>query len=267
MRLTFSLVMLVAVLLLSSTLAWAGPIQCGDTLGPGGTFTLQADLLCQDDLPVAVTLTDGATLDLNGLTVSGGVVTVSLEGFGTTLRHGTLFSSDTIPLSVAGLGGHLVEDLHLIGHVFTSQVLSDGNVVRRVTIPFARNAGMDVEGDGNWLHALTIRGTDTGMMIRGAFNLITRNVVGESYLGYQVDGHANRLLENRATAITDVGYIVNGTGNWLVRNTAADAGLDAADTHGDCTHNRWIGNTFTTAAPACILAPFGRAIDALVQAE
>jgi hypothetical protein len=49
-------------------------ISCGATLGPGGQFLLEADLDCGTVSP-ALTVRDGAQLDLGGHTISGG------EGF------------------------------------------------------------------------------------------------------------------------------------------------------------------------------------------
>jgi hypothetical protein len=46
------------------TPAHAHDIQCGDVLGPGGRFELEHDL--EECFPRAVTVQDGAVLDLNG---------------------------------------------------------------------------------------------------------------------------------------------------------------------------------------------------------
>jgi hypothetical protein len=52
----------------------------------------------------------------------------------------------------------------------------------------------------------------------------------------------------------EVGVRVEGQGNWLVRNQARQEGvINGVDAHGDCLHNRWIGNDFLTADPPCIL--------------
>ena len=53
------------------------------------------------------------------------------------------------------------------------------------------------------------------------------------------------------------GLVVSGEENRLIRNIVVDSELTGRgiliDTHGDCTHNRWIANTAAQADPPCIL--------------
>ena|SRR5580765_64997 len=71
--------------------ARAGAIQCGATLGPGGTFVLDADLTCPHDpspaAQPALRVVD-AVLDLNGHTLScaDGGDGITLVGEGGRLR-------------------------------------------------------------------------------------------------------------------------------------------------------------------------------------
>lgn len=53
----------------------ATPINCGDTLGPGGTLTLETDLTCtspnpDEDPTTALTLVGPVTLNLKGHTLN-----------------------------------------------------------------------------------------------------------------------------------------------------------------------------------------------------
>jgi hypothetical protein len=65
------------LLAVSTKPASASEIRCGSVLGPGGTFVLDRDLTCPanpDDHYEPALIVRGATLDLNGHTVSRGGV-------------------------------------------------------------------------------------------------------------------------------------------------------------------------------------------------
>ena len=95
-RLTRLLPGLCGLLALGLMVGWLTPaagqaISCGATLGPGGTFILEADLDCGTVSP-ALTVRDGAHLDLGGHTISAaGSVDqpiILLDGHGAVVHHG-----------------------------------------------------------------------------------------------------------------------------------------------------------------------------------
>lgn len=86
----------VFMMVLWTTVEAAEPsITCGATLGPGGVYTLTADLTCPEGVP-GLTLLNHVTLDLGGytLSVAGGVLLYVDE---ITVRNGTI-----VDCSVAG---------------------------------------------------------------------------------------------------------------------------------------------------------------------
>jgi hypothetical protein len=69
--------------------------------------------------------------------------------------------------------------------------------------------------------------------------------------GFRVLGSHNVLLGNEGSGPEAI--IVFVEDNLLLRNTAPVPDGGFVDTHGDCTHNRWITNEGETADPPCIL--------------
>src|SRR5262249_52458632 len=85
-------------------------INCGDVLGPGGNFKLQRDLDCTLENP-ALTVTDGAILDLDGHIVTCARGCVELTGAGAQLLNGVLHGGLILTLAVSGTGGHTVKNV------------------------------------------------------------------------------------------------------------------------------------------------------------
>src|SRR5262245_37377072 len=112
-------VLLGPIVIFAGTVTPAHAIQCGDVLGPGGQFQLQQDLDCSSLPPpltdeTALTVKDGAILDLNGHIVTCGssnVKCVVLTGAGTQLFDGVLRGGMAVALSVEGTGGHTVRNV------------------------------------------------------------------------------------------------------------------------------------------------------------
>jgi hypothetical protein len=237
----------------ASAPSWA--IECGDVLGPGGTFTLEADLRCEEDVRGGLTLIDGATLDLQGYLIEAGAVAVQLLGTGTTLRNGRLGASDQA-LQVLGEGWHRVEDLTItVFGMEAIRVTSPRNVLQRFVVQSSVVVGIVVHGHGNVLRQFTARSGDVAVEILGSHNVLWggRVSAGDLGSGFWIKGDDNLVGHCSVDNMAEFGFQVYGQGNWLVHNRSHIANVDGFDLHGDCTHNHWIGNDFTTAEPPCIL--------------
>jgi parallel beta-helix repeat protein len=237
----------------------AGAVACGDVLGPGGTYVLEADLVC-DTVPgvdIALTVIDGARLDLGDHTVSGQMTGVLLAGHGAVLERGIVVGHGTEDVLVAGVGGHTVRDVKTLGGGEDGIVMvSDHNrVMGSQGLGF--RFGLVVQGSHNLLDRNT-GGGQAGFFVDGDENILRQNVSGTSlHNGMIVEGDGNRLTGNSVHQCEE-GIIVSGQQNVIVGNTALENIIDLADTHEDCDNNQWAHNIFQTsragdtANPPCI---------------
>jgi parallel beta-helix repeat protein len=259
-RMACGVVMLLGVLgisLGSMTLAHADVIQCGDVLGPGGRFELTANLECD---AAAVTLRDGATLDLKGhIVICRDFPCVVLTGAGAQLLNGAVQGGVHESITLEGTGGHTVRNVTSTLVDANILVLSDHNRLINVMAESVENAAFFIAGNHNRLTdsiALCpgLSFADGCISVRGNENrLIDNFATATGRPSFVISGNNNVLRGNRAIMNDDAGILVTGTGNRLQRNTALEnAIVDLADTHGDCAHNTWRQNTFRTSDPACI---------------
>lgn len=251
----------IGIMLWSVTSAHADGIQCGDVLGPGGRFELEHDLECQRS--PAVTVRDGAILDLNGHIVSCrlGLRCVVLTGTGAQLLNGAVqgSTSEHESISLEGAGWHTVRNVTSTLVDANIQVRSDHNQLINVMAESANNSAFDIIGNHNRLTDSIARCIILAfggcIDVIGNENRLINNFVtatGSPGHGFIITGDNNVLRGNRAIRNDSIGIIVTGTGNNLQRNTALGNSLDLRDTNGDCAHNTWRQNTFRTSDPACI---------------
>jgi len=93
---------------------YAHGIQCGDVLGPGGRFVLERDFACPQSNGPAITIRDGAILDLQGHLVtcsSGAIGCVILTGRGAQLLNGAVGAVQHENIVLKGDGGHTVRNV------------------------------------------------------------------------------------------------------------------------------------------------------------
>jgi hypothetical protein len=145
--------MLLGVLAISlgcGTLAHADAIQCGDVLGPGGRFELRANLECDTG---AVTLRDGATLDLKGHIVACRQFgpCVVLTGAGARLLNGAVQGSEHESIVLEGTGGHTVRDVTSTLVDANVLVLSDHNRLINVMAESVESPAFIIIGNQNRL--------------------------------------------------------------------------------------------------------------------
>jgi parallel beta-helix repeat protein len=262
--------MIICILAGTLSTAWAQPISCGATLGPGGVFVLQADLLCAT--PIGLTVRDGARLDLGGHLVGARTTAVLLEGRGAVLEHGRA-AADPVAVQLAGAGGHMVRGIETFfgPNNIGFEVLSDDNrLLDNVGSGFV--LGFWVEGDRNRLVRNT-GGGQSGFYVLGQQNVLLGNVSvpGLISFAFGIAGHQNRLLSNEVITAEQGFYVwgdgnrltgnvvrqsfrgilVSGQSNVIARNTALENRIDLMDMHQDCDGNRWADNVFQTVDPAC----------------
>jgi hypothetical protein len=270
------------------TASAAHAINCGDTLGPGGRFILPADLDCGTVSP-ALTVRDGAQLDLGGHTISGRNVVILLEGQGGVLHNGIIESATGpgVGIQVAGEGGHTVRRVHVSGGAAGIVVTSDHNrlITNVVTGVFGPGPAFGIGGHQNLVTSNVATGGQAGFIISGDDNRLVENTYTASSdlggrIGFDVSGNQNLLRRNHLVTIPDRGFIIRGEGNRLVenlmfgnamegisvsgqeteivRNVVVGNSTDLVDTHEACDNNRWTQNVFRTSRagatenPACI---------------
>src|SRR5215510_505852 len=152
--------------------AQADDISCGAVLGPGGSFTLEADVGPCDEVP-AITI-HSASLDLNGHVVfcedqdADGVPNgIELWGKGSRVKNGFVVGCK-IGVLVAGQGKSTVEE---VGAYF------------------------------NW---------EDGIHLDSWRNTIESNVAfGNGQDGFHIDTSNNRLKNNQAVSNGDAGYDID----------------------------------------------------------
>jgi parallel beta-helix repeat protein len=248
----------------------AQDIPCGAVLGPGGRFVLERDLVCgfMGSTP-AVTLRDGAILDLNGHYVAIAAPSlrcVVLTGAGTQLLNGAVFGQlENIVLE--GKGGHTVRHVTSGAQELAIVVRSDENrLVDVVAHSNGFNSAIVIDGHRNRLtdsQADCFAAFGGCIEVSGQWNRLIDNVATSTYRsdGFFISGHHNVLRGNQANEHDGGGIVVTGTGNSLTHNTALHNSTDLIDLHEDCDDNRWRQNVFetsragTTENPACMQPP------------
>jgi parallel beta-helix repeat protein len=260
----------------SATAAHAHDIQCGDVLGPGGRFELEHDLECGSH---AVTVRDGAILDLNGHIVACrplGFECIILTGAGAQLLNGAVEGRFDCAIILEGTGGHLVRNVTSVFPIDISiAVRSDHNQLINVMAESSASPAFSISGNHNRLTDSIAR---CGFLrfggcitVGGDGNRLIDNFATSTRLfdldggGFLIAGNNNVLRGNRAIGDEGPGILVTGTGNILSHNTALRNTLDLQDTSGDCAQNTWRQNTFRTSDPACIDERTGGAVAAAVE--
>jgi parallel beta-helix repeat protein len=183
---------------------------CGDTIGPGGSFILGADVgPCSNGVVPALSV-DSAKLDLDGHTVSCSTVDpaagILLIGQRAQLSHGTVVGCLN-GVALAGAGRHIVKG-----------IVSDANVVNGFWIQgVSRNklSSNTASDNGN-----------AGFNVQGVKNNLTGNTAwGNHVVGFNLYFADNAALAgNTATASTGDGgiYVLSSETVHLTRNTVSD---------------------------------------------
>jgi parallel beta-helix repeat protein len=237
--------------------ALAAKIKCGSVLGPGGTFVLNRDLTCppspSDYLVPALTVLAGATLDLNGHTVSCGLPPLPLPGsdydprrdyklginvVGSTIRNGTVTGCATavsvgngvvknVTVSESGAGIAVSDDSRIIGNVairnsFGFSVREDArrNTFINNTARENVHAGFSAflsSRDSVFIGNTAIRNA-TGFLVDGAISSrMLGNQARKNGVGFWFDGGTKNveLIGNVAKGNRSHGFSLEYLGGYL----------------------------------------------------
>ncbi len=266
----------------------AGGAGCGDVVAGPGTVRLDTDLVCAT--PVALTVRDGATLELGGRTVrcAAGGVGIVVQGVGARLLDGSVTGCAT-GVSLSGRG-HLVRHVRATfnGRGFVTEGTLDDARLEDNQVDFNAAGGLGVSGAHNLIRrTAAFANGDTALFVVGDDNTVTRNetmancVPGGCAAAVVVAGTGNAVTRNTVTGeetgiLVAVGFSDGTSGNLLVRNTvrfsalagivvaegAADtrlrrnvvrgSGVHLVDFNADCGSNVWERNGFRTGNQPCI---------------
>ena len=257
-------------LLLVSTVAMstaqAAPpdaVQCGDVLGPGGTYIMNEDLDC--DVSPALTVLDGAHLNLKRHTLTCGPglypIGIQLEGQKASVTNGHILECD-VGVALGGYGKHSVTKIDYAhsrpGTHVAFDVATDGNRLVRNTAT-ACDGCFEIDGDENRLIHNVAFDAAVGFWIgpAGENNRLLHNVAESQYAaGFLIQGAANMLIKNEAIDTlfeNGAGFAVQGETNELRRNMATDnagEGFSVA-----AANNRLLGNVAKTTRNRALLFP------------
>jgi parallel beta-helix repeat protein len=232
---------------------------CGAVITQPGDYALTRDLVS----------CPGTIIDIRSSNVR-----LRLDGHVISGTGGTIFNGVAIDVGVKIPGG--VHDVFITGpgeirEVGTAIALEgvSSSAITAVTIDFdgfgiSPNAGFGAGepthySSGNlialnrimWLeaHAITVNG--------GAKNIFSANDIENNSDGILLyAGGSNTLIGN--VVLNNFGPGIYTTpnpdvvNNLITANRATGNGPDLQDRWGDCTHNRWVANSFQTSDPACI---------------
>jgi len=249
----------------SVTPTQAHDITCGDILGPGGILQLEHDLTC-NLFSGGITIRDGAVLDLNGhrVTCDRSIFErcIVLTGKHAQLWNGTVQGGSHMSILLEGTGRHTVWNVTsplVDGNIL---VTSDHNLLINVSAESVYNPAFAILGHHNRLTHTTARCPfvvfDGCLHVSGNANELLDTLVTveegspSEHAAIRIAGDQNRLSLNRVTNVDGPAIEVTGQKNALRFNTAQGNPVDLRDTNGDCTHNIWKDNIFTTSDPACI---------------
>jgi hypothetical protein len=191
---------------------------------------------------------------------------VVLTGKKAQLWNGTVDGAEHESITLEGTGRHTVWNVTSTPLDSNIIVTSDHNWLINVRAESGTNPAVNISGDHNRLvdsmaHCPSIAFGGC-ISVSGDKNHLIGNSVsvdedlifpgGFGVGGIRVTGDDNRLRLNHVTNREGVAIVVVGNGNDIRFNTAQGGTLDLQDTNGDCTHNTWKFNIFTTSDPACI---------------
>lgn len=207
---------------------------CGDTVGPGGSWVLGADVgPCSSR--EALRVIGPVRLDLNGHELSCDAerdrAGLRVEGFRAILSNGRV-ENCARGVDVSGGGRHrlknVVVDRSFNGVGFVLR--SDANRVTRCRADSDAaqediGIGFTVEGDKNRLRRNVVTSdrrlqiADDGFVILGDLNrLVGNEVVETDGHAYVVTGRKNRLRANVGDWATEVAFAIHGSENRLTEN-------------------------------------------------
>lgn len=228
-------------------------IDCGDTVGPGGSFTAtdnDGDMDdCDEEGDPALTVVGPVTLNLGTIEIyNDDGPAILIEGRTARITGGHVTGSDNdVGVIVAGSGGHRLVGMEVEGAYDDGiEVNSGRTTLVNNNIHDNYDDGIESNGNFNSFHSNT--STDNGGDglddNDGGNSLWIDNVAEDNGdNGFEIDTSNNRFFRNRAIDNGDDGFDQDDsddTGNIFVGNTATDNDSDGFEFEGD--RNLVVGN-------------------------
>jgi parallel beta-helix repeat protein len=241
-----------------------GQLACGDTIPKGQKVTLTADLgPCDGDSGSdAAIFVDGGTLDLAGHTVTCADVDtngdtsqgIALFGKKAKVMNGTVIGCQN-GIFLAGDGKHLVMNMTVVGSVddgIDTNGASGKNKIVGNTFTENGNDGMSILSDKNKLSGNTSsQNVEDGIDLLESADknkLIHNTVLQNGDDGIEIGGEKNKITSCTASNNVEDGFDFEGTKNKIRSGVAQGNGeYDVTD----CTGNKVVKLSFTTASPDC----------------
>lgn len=257
-----------ATLMLFASLAPASAQVCGDTLGPNGTFTLNADIgPCDGAGTAALTIVGPVKVDLNGHQISCSALDpsdgIDVQGSAATVTGGSIRGCDAYSMRVGGTGKHSITSITIKGGSDSGDgfVVAGGSTSNRISGITVTNGGvgfrlggdkdrlsslvatnMDDEGfiltgSGSRIDGLvSTNATKEGIVIGGDSNRIDRcDAISSGNAGIEIIGDGNRLRDCRSILSLGDGFTVAGASNSIVESDASNNGQRGFDLAGSGT--------------------------------
>jgi hypothetical protein len=268
-----------ATLMLFAALAPASAQVCGDTLGPNGTFTLNADIgPCDGAGTAALTIVGPVKVDLNGHQVSCSALDpsdgIDVQGSAASVTGGSIRGCDAYSMRVGGTGKHSIHSITIKGgsdagdgfvvvggatsNRISGIVVTNGGVgfrlggdKDRLSSLVATNMddeGFIITGNGSRIDGLvSTNATKEGLVISGSSNRIDRcESISSGNAGIEITGDGNRLRDCRSVLSTGQGFTVTGASNSIVGSDATNngqRGFDLAGTGTKLSDSSSVSNT------------------------
>lgn len=268
-------------------LGQAIPINCGDQVGPGGTYTLEADVTCVSPDPESpdpgFTLVGPVTLNMKGHTLTCGTGTrfgIVMSGQA-NVRNGTVVGCEegvlvngaqnvikNLEVSESGAGIHLeaADDNELRNNTLQGNGLgfwlsdgSDRNLLHNNTATDHSDVGFYLDGGAqNQLkeNISTNNRSGFGVTAQTGTQLIKNTAVGNVDNGFSVSESTDTTLQKNAATgngLNGIFVLEEATHNFFIKNTAVgNSAIDLVDENPDCDDNLWKANTFGSKSQACI---------------
>jgi len=179
---------------LSGAVPCLAQIECGDTVGPGGKFVLEADADCPG---TALTVVGPVKVDLGGhrlrcLSASAGIV---VQGRSAKLENGEVDDCAT-GLAVGGEGGHKIDSL----------VVRDASLL-----------GVDITSPNNRLTGLSVLDSDRGVTVTADGQRFSDCLVFSPSVsdGFSIQSDGNRIENCTSAETLNSGFRIEGNDNRL----------------------------------------------------
>lgn len=234
---------------------------CGTVISQSGRYFLANDLQQCPGFGISITVSY-VEVELRGHTIQGtfGDSAIDVVGVATGLSDIEIEGPGTITGGIAGINfGNVhrsrVHNVVLVRNnfgmtVYASDFTSNATVQETASTD---NEFRDIVSTGNFGHGITVNGGNQNRFIHNNLSGNGINPPGDGLLLFNANNNTVRhnTTDVNSGAGIDIGTL--GSGNLVDANTALGNGIDLQDENGDCVHNTWTNNSFSSNFPACIL--------------